>query len=298
MNMGGDVADQMVKFYLEGFEVLAKLSGKGAEHTIALLLNVMKDRRQTKGKARLNTMLKSGKPLSIFTINRKDLKKFATEAKRYGVLYSALIDRFDKSQDGLVDIMVRQEDASKINRIVKRFNLTTSNDTQIKTEVQKSLEEKGKPIQKEGQTPENEIKMEVLTKKENEVSKVGINKAPNEKESVKETLTDILIDSKTPKTSNKERTQKDVMRELQLRKEAKERMQILNKEDIDTRNFNQAKVVTNPQSEPYSKISKEGSRNSVRKELSDIKKEMDLKSKQDKSKAKVKTNIKKKSKER
>ncbi|MBR3325258.1 MAG: PcfB family protein [Clostridia bacterium] len=298
MNMGGDVADQMVKFYLEGFEVLAKLSGKGAEHTIALLLNVMKDRRQTKGKARLNTMLKSGKPLSIFTINRKDLKKFATEAKRYGVLYSALIDRFDKSQDGLVDIMVRQEDASKINRIVKRFNLTTSNDTQIKTEVQKSLEEKGKPIQKEGQTPENEIKMEVLTKKENDVSKVGINKAPNEKESVKETLTDILIDSKTPKTSNKERTQKDVMRELQLRKEAKERMQILNKEDIDTRNFNQAKVVTNPQSEPYSKISKEGSRNSVRKELSDIKKEMDLKSKQDKSKAKVKTNIKKKSKER
>ena len=251
MNMGGDVADQMVKFYLEGFEVLAKLSGKGAEHTIALLLNVMKDRRQTKGKARLNTMLKSGKPLSIFTINRKDLKKFATEAKRYGVLYSALIDRFDKSQDGLVDIMVRQEDASKINRIVKRFNLTTSNDTQIKTEVQKSLEEKGKPIQKEGQTPENEIKMEVLTKKENDVSKVGINKAPNEKESVKETLTDILIDSKTPKTSNKERTQKDVMRELQLRKEAKERMQILNKEDIDTRNFNQAKVVTNPQSEPY-----------------------------------------------
>ena len=287
MNMGGDVADQMVKFYLEGFEVLAKLSGKGAEHTIALLLNVMKDRRQTKGKARLNTMLKSGKPLSIFTINRKDLKKFATEAKRYGVLYSALIDRFDKSQDGLVDIMVRQEDASKINRIVKRFNLTTSNDTQIKTEVQKSLEEKGKPIQKEGQTPENEIKMEVLTKKENDVSKVGINKVPNEKESVKETLTDILIDSKTPKTSNKERTQKDVMRELQLRKEAKERMQILNKEDIDTRNFNQAKVVTNPQSEPYSKISKEGSRNSVRKELSDIKKEMDLKSKQDKFKRKV-----------
>ncbi len=298
MNMGGDVADQMVKFYLEGFEVLAKLSGKGAEHTIALLLNVMKDRRQTKGKARLNTMLKSGKPLSIFTINRKDLKKFATEAKRYGVLYSALIDRFDKSQDGLVDIMVRQEDASKINRIVKRFNLTTSNDTQIKTEVQKSLEKKRKPKQKEGQTPENEIKMEVLTKKENDVSKVGINKAPNEKESVKETLTDILIDSKTPKTSNKERTQKDVMRELQLRKEAKERMQILNKEDIDTRNFNQAKVVTNPQSEPYSKISKEGNRNSVRKELLDIKKEMDLKSTQAKSKAKVKPNIKKKSKER
>ena len=106
MNTGGDVADQMVKFYLEGFEVLAKVTGKGAEHTIALLLNIMKDKSQTKGKARLNTMLKSGKPLNIFTINRKDLKKFASEAKRYGVLYSALIDKFDKTQDGMNTTLV------------------------------------------------------------------------------------------------------------------------------------------------------------------------------------------------
>lgn len=303
MNTGGDVADQVVKFYLDGFEVLAKLSGKGAEHAIALLLNVMKDHRQTKGKARLNTMLKSGKPLSIFTINRKDLKKFATEAKRYGVLYSALVDRFDKNNDGIVDIMVRADDASKINRIVKRFNLTTSNDTQIQTEVKKSLEEKGKPLQKEGQATVPEFKMEVITKKENDVAKVGITKAPNEKESVKETLTDIMIDSKTPKNMSKERTQKDVMRELQLRKEAKERMQILNKEDVDSKNFNQAKIVTNPQSEPYSKTSKAESRNSVKKELSDIKKEMDLKTKHENTKAKSKAqfqnkNKPKKSKER
>ena len=68
MNAGGDAAEQVVRFYLEGFEVMAKLSGKGAERVIALLLNVIKDHKQTKGKARLNTMLKSGKPLSIFTI--------------------------------------------------------------------------------------------------------------------------------------------------------------------------------------------------------------------------------------
>ena len=144
MSVSGDTSEQVVRMYLEGVEVLAKVSGKGAEHTIALLLNVMKDHKQTKGKARLNTMLKSGKPLSIFTISRKDLAKFSKEAKRYGVLYSALMNKLDKSEDGLVDIMVRADDASKINRIVERFKLTTSNDSQIKTEILKTRDEKSK----------------------------------------------------------------------------------------------------------------------------------------------------------
>ncbi len=294
MSMGGDAAEQMVRFYLEGFEVMAKISGKGAEHAIALLLNIMKDKRQTKGKARLNTMLKSGKPLNIFTINRKDLKKFAMEAKRYGVLYSALIDKFSKNEDGLVDIMVREDDASKINRIVERFKLTTSNDTQIKTEVKKSIEAR----QKDGQA--KIIQMSDY-KKNDSIEKVGFTKTKTEPESVKETLTDILIDSKNPKGETP-KTQKDVMRELQLRQEAKERMRVLNKEDVDSKNFNQAKIVTNPQSEPYSKTSKEEkNRTSVKRELAEIKKEMDLKTKQENLKAKTKAktqNKNKKSKER
>lgn len=35
--------------------------------------------------------------------------------------------------------MVREEDASKIDRIVERFKLTTSNPVKVKTEVQKTL---------------------------------------------------------------------------------------------------------------------------------------------------------------
>ena len=283
MNTGGDVADQMVKFYLEGFEVLAKVTGKGAEHTIALLLNIMKDKSQTKGKARLNTMLKSGKPLNIFTINRKDLKKFASEAKRYGVLYSALIDKFDKTQDGLVDIMVRQDDASKINRIVERFKLNTSNETKIVATVQKGIDERIK----EGQVIKD---TNDLNEKVNDnIEKIVIAKPNNEKQSVKETLTDILIESKAPKERTP-KTQKDVMREIQLRKEAKEKMQVLNKEDIDTKNFNQAKIVTSPQSEPYSKISQIENKPSIKKELDDIKKELDLKNKHLNTKSNVKSN--------
>lgn len=171
MNPGGDAAEQMVHFYLEGVEVAAKLSGKGAEHIVALLLNILRTDTKTKGKARLNSMLKSGKELKVFTIQKKDLAKFAKEAKSYGVLYSALIDRKNKNLDGMVDIMVRQEDASKINRIVERFKLTTSNPVQIKTEVQKELNQIKKNETKEEKTKgiqtrprEDLIKMQNATK--------------------------------------------------------------------------------------------------------------------------------------
>ena len=248
MNAGGDAAEQVVRFYLEGFEVMAKLSGKGAERVIALLLNVIKDHKQTKGKARLNTMLKSGKPLSIFTINRKDLKKFATKAKEYGVLYSALMNKLDKSPDGLVDIMVRAEDASKINRIVERFKLTISDDVKIETEVKKGLDEKG--LSREGKVVTEQPSKE--EKKPNEVEKVGLNKTPSipvKKEEVSVALTGkenlLEPDSKTSKVI-----------------------------DITSSNTTE-------------------NRQSVRKDLANIKKEMDLKDKQELSKNKGKVNISK-----
>ena len=302
MNAGGDAAEQVVRFYLEGFEVMAKLSGKGAERVIALLLNVIKDHKQTKGKARLNTMLKSGKPLSIFTINRKDLKKFATKAKEYGVLYSALMNKLDKSPDGLVDIMVRAEDASKINRIVERFKLTISDDVKIETEVKKGLDEKG--LNREGKVvteqPSNE------EKKPNEVEKVGLNKTPSipvkkEEVSVVDNLTDIKLEMENM-DSNKSHDQKAMQRDIRDRKIEKDKILSIQKQDIDTRNFSKALTGKENLLEPDSKTSKviditssntTENRQSVRKDLANIKKEMDLKDKQELSKNKGKVNISK-----
>lgn len=88
----------------------------------------------------MQNMLRSGKELKVFAVRNEDLQKFCQEAKRYGVLYCALRDK--KSEDGLCDIMVRAEDASKINRIVDRFKLATVDTAQIKTEIEKSRSEK------------------------------------------------------------------------------------------------------------------------------------------------------------
>lgn len=302
MNAGGDAAEQVVRFYLEGFEVMAKLSGKGAERVIALLLNVIKDHKQTKGKARLNTMLKSGKPLSIFTINRKDLKKFATKAKEYGVLYSALMNKLDKSPDGLVDIMVRAEDASKINRIVERFKLTISDDVKIETEVKKGLDEKG--LSREGKVVTEQPSKE--EKKPNEVEKVGLNKTPSipvkkEEVSVVDNLTDIKLEMENM-DSNKSHDQKAIQRDIRDRKIEKDKILSIQKQDIDTRNFSKALTGKENLLEPDSKTSKviditssntTENRQSVRKDLANIKKEMDLKDKQELSKNKGKVNISK-----
>lgn len=105
-----------------------------------MLYAIMKDQKQTKGKARLSSMLKSGQPLKIYAVRDKDLQKFCTEAKKYGVLYCVLKDK--NAEDGMADIMVREFDAPKVNRIFDRFNLANVDMASIQTEIEKSREEK------------------------------------------------------------------------------------------------------------------------------------------------------------
>ena len=90
-------------------------------------------------------MLKSGRPLKVFSIKTEDLQKFSEEAKRYGVLYSAIVEK--NNYDGMVDIMTKEEDASKINRIVERFKLATVDMAVINSEVEKIKEEKEKGLE-------------------------------------------------------------------------------------------------------------------------------------------------------
>lgn len=144
MNTSGDAAEQIVRISLEGFEVTAKIAGSGAKDLAALLVAIMRDKHKTAGKTSLANMLKSGKELKVFSVRKEEFKKFVEEAKRYGVLYSALVNKRDKSSDGVIDIMVRAEDAAKINRIVERFDLSSYDEATIRSEIQKTKEMKSK----------------------------------------------------------------------------------------------------------------------------------------------------------
>lgn len=144
MNNSGDAAEQVVRLSLEGTEVTLRLAGSAAKNIAAALYAVFKnrDKNKIKGKQRLTAMLKSGKELKVFTISEEHLVQFAKEAKRYGVVYCALRGK-EKSADGIVDVMVRAEDASKINRIVERFHLATVDTASIKHDIEQTRAEKG-----------------------------------------------------------------------------------------------------------------------------------------------------------
>ena len=85
MNTSSESAEQLVRMYIQGVEVAAKLTGSGAKHIAVLLCAILKDQKQTKGKTTLTNMLRTNKELKIFSIKKSDLKKFTEESKRYGV---------------------------------------------------------------------------------------------------------------------------------------------------------------------------------------------------------------------
>ena len=150
MSYAGDAAEQVVRMTLEGTEIALKLTGTAAKHLAAALYAIMKDQNHTKvrGRERLNHMLKSGKTLTVFTLRNEDLKQFASEAKRYGVVYCVLKGR-EKEKDGMADILVRAEDASRINRIVERFRLNSpQNPQQARTGASPSAPMSGQPAGK------------------------------------------------------------------------------------------------------------------------------------------------------
>lgn len=150
MSTSGDAAEQVVRMSLEGFETVAKISGKGALELAKLLLAEMKKPQRTKGRASLMTMLKQGKEIKVFEIDDKSLKKFCEEAKKYGVMYHVLKDKSRK--DGKCDIMVRKEDVSKVNRIFDRFGLGVDHKAVIRKAVAKDKD--GKQDTPEKQKPE------------------------------------------------------------------------------------------------------------------------------------------------
>ena len=133
MNTSGEAADQVMRMMLNGTEVLIKLTGTGAKNAAVLLYSIARQQKKTKGAARLESMLRSGKPLKVYTFRDSDLPKFKEVAKQYGILYTVLKEK-DRT-GGVFDVMVRAEDESKIARITERFNLARVDTADLRAEI-------------------------------------------------------------------------------------------------------------------------------------------------------------------
>lgn len=161
MGTSGDVAEQVIKLSIDGIEVVARLSGEGLKNLAILLVAAVQSKEQTSGKIRLKNMLKNNKQLEIFSVKEDDLKKFSQEAKRYGILYCALTSAKRGNPDGIVDILVRPEDAPKVNRITERFKLAIPAKAQFE-QIERIQERSGQSAKNVENTFENEEVKEVV----------------------------------------------------------------------------------------------------------------------------------------
>lgn len=233
MNTSSDAAETIFKMYLEGTEFLLKTGGSLTKNCLVGLYALSKDQKKSRGKTTLSKMLKTGKELKIFTIKKDDLKLFQQEAKRYGVLFTALFDK--KNPDGKVDIMCRAEDAAKINRIINRFKLVSYDEVSIKSEIMKTRDGKeandkgvepkslddlvddlmSKPVQKEENTMSNPELAKTAKSPQSERSSTSKNKTEvgtnsDKKPSVREEIKNIKEEQKQKAELEKSDFKKDV----------------------------------------------------------------------------------------
>ena len=257
MSYSGDAAEQVVRLSLETGEVAVKLAGEGAKQLAILLYAILREQKKTKGKTRLTNMLRSGKELKVFAVKDSDLQLFCREAKKYGVLYCVLKDR--DATDGLTDIMVRAEDASKINRIFERFNLATVDMAEVRREIEQSREAQ------QNDAPEAPAAAEPMTEQEVDDLLDAMFSPPPEQEG------ELPVPERTAPEQDNDDFLEAVLGVSPTREEGQ------------TENPTEGRIEKSRQSEPTSKPKEptapgtsepqERSRRSVRQELNDIKAE-------------------------
>ncbi len=119
MNTSGEVADLMAKEAIQVTEESVKLMALGAKNLAAIIIALVKEDNKLQGKTNLKNLLKAEKPLCIMQIKEDDLKKFQSEAKKYGVLFTAVSDKTNDT--GLCDIIAKQDDVTKLNYIMEKM---------------------------------------------------------------------------------------------------------------------------------------------------------------------------------
>ena len=223
MNTSGEVADLMVKEGLQITEEVAKLTGLGAKNLAAIIIALLKEDNKMQGKTNLKKLLKSDKPLCIMQIKEQDIGKFNSEAKKYGVLFTAVKDNTNNT--GLCDIIAKQEEVTKLNYIMEKMGYAAP-EKEIEPEPEKEQNvpakdealKKNNPQAKENQQEKGFMKHEDTERTENHY---------NGKPSVRKKVEEIKAEQskqKAEKTPQKEKVQTNTQpRKKKSKKKGKSR---------------------------------------------------------------------------
>ena len=193
MSQHGEAAEQVVNMAtnaaVKTAECAAEIVGKGTLSLATFLLAVRKDQKKTKGRTRIQSF--NGRPTKVFAIMAKEMKTFSKEAKEYGILYAAVMNR--KSTDGIVDVVVSANDAARVNRIAERFALST---IEIQKPVDTPAEERAADAQSPTARTDNR-NPSALSSDSKERSETADTDSEHTRHSVRQQLNDIRQERKS-----------------------------------------------------------------------------------------------------
>lgn len=165
MNLGGEAADQIVRYSLDGLDRSLRLSGTMAKELAVFFAAVLRDQKKTHGKTKMIRMLKENRPLKFFTVPSDKLKDFCKEGKKLGLLYVVIRDRKKPNQ---YEVMTFADDAAKMNRVADRIGLdfVKSENGELVNEILKE-EPISETVKEESvktetmETPEGQVRFEI-----------------------------------------------------------------------------------------------------------------------------------------
>ena len=137
MSQGSDAAEQMVKETMIISETAAKLAGLGAKNLAVLLTLYLRGEHPLKGETNLKKLLKEGKEIRVFCLDKDKLAEFKQHAKDYGIVYSALKQKNDDSR--IVDVLVKAEDTPRVNRILEKMKYPLPSEEKADEQAKKSV---------------------------------------------------------------------------------------------------------------------------------------------------------------
>ena len=156
MYSGTNESDQIVRLVLSGSVFFLKVSGQASVELLKFISAAASEESKASGKVRLKSLLQSGSELKVFTLQGDErFNAFKDAAKDYGVKYSVVKRNGEDKEAGIYDIMVKAEDASKINRIIEKYSLVeiaasvtaTKGDDRTQAEGQNSQDKTNDAVQ-------------------------------------------------------------------------------------------------------------------------------------------------------
>ena len=120
MNVGGgEAADQLVRMMLSGTEMSVRLGGSALKNLLALTMALTKNNKTLSGKVNLGKMLRETRDLRQFPMTPEQYKRFAKQAKKQKILFSAIRDKDDHGK--LIDVILPVTELDRANMIFERL---------------------------------------------------------------------------------------------------------------------------------------------------------------------------------